>query len=168
MFFCYNLLISKWSAEITDKELKILETLVVSIVGILSTLIATFLANRHSINIMKLEFEHNRKLKTIEYNQKILNDFLSSLMNLSMLEIRTYDGKWDNLNLSNDSINTIISDYKKSLGPILSIVSTELFDKIIYADNRIDSAEVVLGIMDMNQLIPLIRSEVENHNLHHS
>lgn len=89
-------------------------------------------------------------------------------MNLSMLEIRTYDGKWDNLNLSNNSINTIISDYKKSLGPILSIVSTELFDKIIYADNRIDSAEVVLGIMDMNQLIPLIRSEVENHNLHHS
>ncbi|WBY90930.1 hypothetical protein [Enterococcus casseliflavus] len=144
-----------------------METLIVSIIGILSTLVATFLANRHSINIMKLEFENNRKLKTIEYNQKIINDFLSSLMNLSLLEFRTYDGKWNNLNLSDDSINTIISDYKKSLGPILSIVSNELFNKIIYADNRIDSAEIVLGIMDMNQLIPLIRSEVENHNLHY-
>lgn len=141
-------------------------TVVVSIVGLLSTLFATFLANKQSINVLEIEFENDRKIKELEYNQKILNDFLSAFMNLSLLEVRTFNEKWGKLNLSDDSLNTIISDYKKALGPVLSIVSNELFEKIIYADGRIDSAEVGIGIIEMNRLIPLIRSEVENHKLH--
>lgn len=141
-------------------------TVVVSIVGLLSTLFATFLANKQSIKVLEIEFENDRKVKELEYNQKVLNDFLSAFMNLSLLEIRTFKEKWGKLNLSDDSLNTIISDYKKALGPVLSIVSNELFDKILYADGRIDSAVVGIGIIEMNRLIPLIRSEVENHKLH--
>lgn len=39
------------------------------------------------------------------------------------------------------------------------------FEKIVYADGRIDSAEVSIGLLQMNRLIPDIRKEVKQQTL---
>ncbi|MEQ5993004.1 hypothetical protein ACFJYJ_13405 [Enterococcus faecalis] len=141
------------------------DTLLIGITGFVATLVTAYFSNSHSVKIKAMEIKQVVYTKEVERNYKILDDFLSALLKLSTLEIRLYDTEWKLLPIKDEDKIAIFSEYKEALGPILSIVSEELFEKIIYADGRIDSAEVSIGLLQMNRLIPDIRKEVKQQTL---
>lgn len=141
------------------------DTLLIGITGFVATLVTAYFSNSHSVKIKAMEIKQVVYTKEVERNYKILDDFLSALLKLSTLEIRLYDTEWKLLPIKDEDKIAISSEYKAALGPILSIVSEELFEKIVYADGRIDSAEVSIGLLQMNRLIPDIRKEVKQQTL---
>ena len=141
------------------------DTLLIGITGFVATLVTAYFSNSHSVKIKAMEIKQVVYTKEVERNYKILDDFLSALLKLSTLEIRLYDTEWKLLPIKDEDKIAIFSEYKAALGPILSVVSEELFEKIVSADGRIDSAEVSIGLLQMNRLIPDIRKEVKQQTL---
>lgn len=148
-------------------NLEISQSTLIAIIGFVATVLTTYFSNHFALKTKKLDFEQQSIQKTRAHDLEILEEYLSSVFNLSVLA--SYTSK-ENLNVERLHFTDVdrshfLSQYKSSLGKILPLVSEKTVSDLLYADSQIDSADIIGGIMSVQQILNVVANEIKNRDL---